>query len=141
MANRTQLSERFLQAFNDRRYAPNDLRDYISDQVVITVPAAGQEFHGLAGAAQFNDGWAQAFSDAKVGDIKTVDRGAYVETQFRGRGTFNGIFQTPQGAVKGDGSRRVDVPFSQRVWVAGDKIARVELAFDPAELFGQMGLG
>ncbi len=140
MANRIELSERFVHAFNERRYGPADLQDYVSENVIVLSPATGQEFHGYEGVAQFNEGWITTFSNAKVHNIQSADRGDYVETKFWGRGTFDGVFVTPQGAVQGDGSRNVDVPFANRVWVQGDKISRVELHFDPNELFRQMGL-
>jgi hypothetical protein len=141
MASKTELAERFLQAFNNRRYNADDFRDYVAEKVVITMPATGQELHGYEGAYQYNDAWVQGFSDGHAQVVSTSDQGQYVETQFNGTGTFNGNFATPQGTVTGDGTHRVSLPFTQRAWIDGDKITRVELHFDPNELMRQMGLG
>jgi hypothetical protein len=140
MADRIELAERFVNAFNERRYAPRDLQDYVAENVVVQVPATGQEFHGLEGVEQFNQGWADTFTRAKVHIVQTIDKGDYVETQFRGKGAFDGVFVTPQGAVKGDGSHQVDVLFTNRAWIQGNKITRTELHFDGNELLRQMGL-
>lgn len=141
MASNVDLAERFLQDFNHRRYSADALKDYIAEDVVVTVPATGQEYRGLDGVIQFYNSWVQTFSDARVEDVTSADRGEYVETSFRGTGTFDGSLVTPQGTFNGDGSRKVDLAFTNRYWVRNGKITRVEGHFDPNDMLRQMGLG
>ena len=141
MASRIELAERFLQAFNRRKYREADLRDFVAPDAVIAMPPVGLELHGYEGVFQYNDAWVKGFSDGRVqDDVRSTDKGDYVETTFTGKGTFDGEFATPQGNVFGDGSHKVEVPFVQRCWVEGDKVTRVELHFDAQSLMKQMGL-
>jgi hypothetical protein len=140
MASNVELAERYLEDFNQRRYSVDNLRAYVAEDVVLTLPETGQEFHGHQGAIQFNESWVQPFSDAHVGEMTSVDRGEYVEVQFRGTGTFDGSIVTPQGTFKGDASRHVDLAFLNRFWIEDGKITRVEGHFDPKDMFQQMGL-
>ena len=141
MATRIELAERFLNAFNRRKYREEDLRDFVSPDVVIRMPPVGLELHGYEGAFQYNDAWVQGFSDGHVQeDVHSTDRGDHVETTFTGKGTFNGQFATPQGIAVGDGSHKVEVLFVQHCWVEGGKVTLVELQFDAPSLLKQMGL-
>jgi hypothetical protein len=140
MASNVELAQLYLQDFNHLRYSADDLKEYVAEDVVVTVPATGQEFHGHQGAIQFNETWVQPFSDAQCKDMHSVDRGEYVEVQFRGTGTFDGSLVTPQGTFTGDGSRQVDLAFRNQFWIQDEKITRIEGNFDPNEMFRQMGL-
>ena len=141
MTSSVELGERHLREFNQRRFTREDLAKFIAEDVVVTAPSTGQEFHGLDGTMQFNQSWVTTFSDAKCEAIQGVDEGDYAAIHFRGTGTFDGDFPTPQGIVTGDGSHRVDLPFTNHYWVKEGKITRIEGHFDAGELLRQMGLG
>jgi hypothetical protein len=141
MASNVELAERYLNDFNRRGYSVDSLKDYVAEDVVVAVPSTGQEYHGLEGAIQFYDSWVQPFSDARVENVTSTDRGEYVESQFRGTGTFDGALVTPQGTFSGDGSKKVDLAFMNRFWIRNGKIARIEGNFDPNDMMRQMGLG
>jgi hypothetical protein len=140
MASSVELGQRHLQEFNQRRYSLDSFRDYVADDVVISIPSTGQELHGYEGLMQFNGSWVQSFSDALCEDIRGVDEGDHAALHFRGTGIFDGPFPTPQGTVTGDGSHRVDLPFTNNYWVKDNKITRIEGNFDAGELLRQMGL-
>ena len=141
MASNIELAERYLHDFNHRGYSVDALKEYVAEEVVVTVPATGQEYHGLEGAIQFYESWVQTFSDAQVQDMTSVDRGEYVEVQFRGTGTFDRVLVTPQGTFSGDGSRQVNLAFMNRFWIQDGKITRIEGNFDPNDMLRQLGLG
>jgi hypothetical protein len=140
MASSVELGKRHLEEFNDRSYSPDSFRDYVAEGVVISVPSTGQELHGYEGLMQFNGSWVQSFSNAQCEDIQGVDEGDHATLHFRGTGIFDGVFPTPQGTVTGDGSHRVDLPFTNHYWVENGKITRIEGNFDVNELVRQMGL-
>lgn len=140
MPSNSEVAERFLEDFNRRGYSVDRMREYVAEDAVFTLPTVGLEFHGPNGAIQLYESWVQPFSDARANDMTTVDRGEYVETQFRGTGTFDGAFMTPQGTFNGDGSRFVDLAFINRYWIQDGKITRVEGHFDAEDMLRQMGL-
>src|SRR5687768_17118644 len=140
MSSSVELGQRHLQEFNDRTYSPDSFRDYVAEDVFIFLPATGQELHGYEGLMQLNGSWVTTFSDARCEDIRAVDEGDHAALHFRGTGVFDGTFPTPQGTITGDGSHRVDLPFTNRYWVENGKITRIEGHFDANELVRQMGL-
>ena len=99
----------------------------------------GTTFNGVAGARDFQLGWATAFPDSQV-EIRsiTVD-GDRVIVEHNGRGTHGGPLETPSGPVAATG-RRVDIPFCEVFEVRGGKIARSRTYFDVATMMGQLGV-
>ena len=127
------------EGFNQNSYQAN-AKSYIDPNVVYLDVPTGQEARGLEGYIQYANGWRGAFSNANVHVVDQKVQGNTVVTTFRGRGTFDGQFPTPQGMIPGTG-RDIDVEFKETATVNGDKITNLRLEYDPQELMRQLGIG
>jgi predicted ester cyclase len=114
-------------------------KNYVAPTYVGVDTPTGQESRGLEGYVQSLRLWLAAFPDSQVEVVNQQVNGNKVMTTFRGRGTFTGQLQTPQGVVPGNG-RKSDVEFRQELEFKNDKIVRSRLDYDMPELMRQLGI-
>jgi ketosteroid isomerase-like protein len=90
------------------------------------------------GTVEFVDwlkGWATAFSDAEVADVRYIDGGDHSVAIFQGRGTNDGAM----GLLAATG-RRMDLPYCEIFrYDAGGKMVAAEIFYDSTTMMVQLG--
>jgi steroid delta-isomerase-like uncharacterized protein len=80
-------------------------------------------------------GWVEAFSDAKVDEVRYIDGGDHTVAIFQGRGTNDG----PLGPLPASG-RRMDMPYCEVLrYDSEGRITAGEIFYDTATMMVQLG--
>jgi steroid delta-isomerase-like uncharacterized protein len=123
--------------FNERKF--NEAVKNVSDNVVIYNVAQDVQIKGKEGFLGFMNFWSSAFPDAKV-EIKSMNvSGDKVITEFTGKGTHNGIFETPAGRIDPTG-RKINIPFCEIFFIKSGLIQSSHLYFDVNTIIQQLGV-
>jgi steroid delta-isomerase-like uncharacterized protein len=124
-------------SFNERRF--NHALKNVSDDVIIHNIAQNIQIYGKEGFLGFMNFWITAFPDAKV-EIKSINpSGEKVITEFTGRGTHDGMLETPMGKV-GPTGKKINISFCEIFHFNNRKIVESHLYFDLATMMQQLEL-
>ena len=123
--------------FNKR--AHEETRKLLADDVQITDVATGRIFRGPQGVREYQEGWIQAFPDARaeITHVCASDDTAVVE--FRGRGTHNGPLKLTTGELAATG-KKVDTPFCEVFRFKDGKVVEQRSYYDTATMARQLGV-
>jgi steroid delta-isomerase-like uncharacterized protein len=121
------------EAFNRRDF--DAIANIMTEDVVYHDRARGVVFRGREEFKQFLQGWATAFSDARVSEPTYIDAGDMVVTEFRGRGTNDG----PMGPLPPTG-KQLDCPFCEMFrFNAKGQIVSGGIYYDQLTIMMQLG--
>jgi predicted ester cyclase len=135
-----QLAQDTVDMFNDRSYRQK-AKDVMDSNVVVSDSPSGQEMYGPDGYVQYSDGFVNAIPDLKGTAIEHNVSGNKVTTRVRGKGTFTGTLQTPQGAVPGNGNP-VDIEYQlEQEFNDAGKMVRLAVNYDMQDFMHQLGVG
>src|SRR5574341_1793311 len=98
-----QLAQNTVDMFNDRSFRQK-AQDVANANIVVSDKPSGQEFRGVDGFLQYSEGFVTAMPDLTGTALEHTVEGNKVTTRVRGKGTFTGTLQTPQGSVPGNGN-------------------------------------
>ncbi len=104
------------------------------------VVAPGAQLRGREQVLDWLGGYWEAFPDARIEIVRSIESGPIVAAEGRLIGTHTGILRTPEGEVPPTG-RHVEVRWMAMYEVPGDELVSEHLYFDPTEFLTQLGLG
>ena len=131
------LAREIQQVFNDRDFDRVD--DLVTPDVEWENVATGETFSGPEGVKQFQQGWAEAFSEGNT-EIREIHVGDdFAVTEFAGRGIHDGTLRGPAGEIEAT-NRSVDVQFCDVYHIRDGRIAQARTFFDAATMMGQLGV-
>ncbi|HVO74484.1 MAG TPA: ester cyclase [Ignavibacteriaceae bacterium] len=123
--------------FNARKF--EEASENVSENVIIHNVPLNVQLHGKEGFLQFMNFWAAAFPDSKVEITSQTASGDRVITEFHGRGTHNGVLETPMGKF-GPTGKKIDIPFCEIFTIKNGKVENSHLYFDVATIMNQLEL-
>jgi steroid delta-isomerase-like uncharacterized protein len=121
-----------------------DAGDWERQKATMTPDSIYQEFatqrriQGVEQIIEANEGWRNAFPDAKGAVNKAVASGDTVTLEITWRGTNTGPMEGPSGAMPPSG-KAVEVPAVMVLTFEGDKIRETHHYFDMMSLLQQIG--
>ena len=135
-----QLAQDTVDMFNDRSFRQK-AKDTTDASVIVSDKATGQEMRGVDGFVQYSDGFVTAMPDLKGTALEHKVNGNKVTSRIRGKGTFTGTLQTPQGNVPGNGnSVEIEYQLDQEFNDAG-KLVHFAVNYDMQDFMRQLGMG
>jgi hypothetical protein len=128
-----QIARRYYAAFNERR--PAEAEQLVDAQAVFHYLPTKQRLIGRAGYRALAAAWLNAFADARL-EIQSIACPAAVtlDVQFLGLGTHTGDLVLGETLVVPPTDRAVELPFHDRLTIAGGLITASQLDFDIVEL-------
>jgi steroid delta-isomerase-like uncharacterized protein len=99
----------------------------------------GAQLHGREQILDFIRSYWEAFPDARLEIVRSIDAEPLIAAEGRFVGTHDGTLRTPDGEVPATG-RSVEVPWMAMYEVRGGEIFSEHLYFDPAAFMTQLGL-
>ena len=112
-----------------------DTPDAIYDEM-----ATGVTLRGPATIVEGLKVWKKAFPDLKGTITRYTGDDRLLAIELTWEGTFTGELMTPQGMVKGNGTRGM-VPAVQFITLEGNKIAAIDHYFDFNTILKEAGIG
>ena len=135
-----QLAQDTLDSFDDRSFRQK-AKDTADANVVVLDGPTGQELRGVDGFVQYSDGFVAAMPDLKGTALEHKVNGNKVTSRIRGKGTFTGTLQTPQGTFPGNGNPvEIEYQLEQEFNEAG-KLMRFAVDYDMQDFMRQLGVG
>jgi predicted ester cyclase len=113
-----------------------DAEPFSADAQVV---APGAQLRGRDQILDWLGGYWEAFPDARLEVVRSIESGPRAAAEGRFIGTHTGVLRTPEGEVPATG-RSVEVPWMAMYEVAGDELLSEHLYFDPSEFMTQLGL-
>lgn len=133
------LAQAGVDSFNDRSFREK-AKDQMASNVVIIDAPTGRELHGPEGYVQFSEGFVRAIPDLKGTAVDHKVNGNKVITRVRGRGSFTGTLETPQGSVPGNGNP-VDIEYQiEQDFNEEGKVVRFAADYDIQDFMHQLGM-
>ena len=111
----------------------------VSASCQVTDVAAGQSYTGPDGFRQWLEMFRTAFPDARADLTEVIHEGTRVAIEYVGRGTHDGPFTTPSGAIPPTG-RSAELRIAEVLEVHGGAVTSVRVYYDTATLLRQLGL-
>jgi hypothetical protein len=135
-----QLAQDTVDDFNDRSFRQN-AKDVADENIVVIDKPTGQELRGVESFVQYSEGFATAMPDLKGEAVEHRVNGNTVTTRVRGRGTFTGTLNTPQGTVPGNGNP-VDIEYElEQEFNEAGKLVRFVVDYNMQDFMRQLGIG
>jgi hypothetical protein len=127
------IARRYYTAFNERRL--EDAEALVDPQAVFHYLPTKQRLIGRAGYRALAAAWLHAFEDARleIQSLVAVDERT-LDVQFLGHGTHTGDLVLGDTVVIPPTNRLVQLPFHDRLTVAGGLVLASQLDFDVQEL-------
>ena len=127
------IARRYYTAFNQRRL--KDAEALVDPQAMFHYLPTKQRLIGRSGYRALAAAWLHAFEDARleIQSLAAVDEGT-LDVRFLGHGTHTGDLVLGDTVVIPPTNRVVELPFHDRLTVAGGLIVRSHLDFDVLEL-------
>jgi ketosteroid isomerase-like protein len=121
-------------AFNRRDY--EDAVKNLRDDIQYTDHPRNISTKGPVEFVDWLKGWAAAFSDAQVADVRYIDGGDHTVALFQGRGTNDGAM----GPMPATG-KRMDLPYCEVLrFDAEGRVVAGEIFYDTVTMMVQLGL-
>ncbi len=134
-----QLAQDTVDSFNDRSFRQK-AKDAADANVVVLDGPTSQELRGVDGFVQYSDGFVTAMPDLKGTALEHKVNGNKVTSRIRGKGTFTGTLQTPQGTLPGNGNPvEIEYQLEQEFNEAG-KLVRFAVDYDMQDFMRQLGV-
>jgi predicted ester cyclase len=133
MSDLKQVFERHVAAF---RAKDADAEPWSTDAEVI---APVGQFRGREQVLGFLRVYWEAFPDARLEVVRSIEEGSLAAVEGTMIGTHSGVLRTPEGEVPPTG-RRVEIRWMAMYEVHGDELASEHLYFDQIEFLTQLGL-
>jgi predicted ester cyclase len=135
-----ELAQNTVDMFNDRSFREK-AQDVANTNIVVSDRPTGQEFRGVDGFVQFSEGFVTAIPDLTGTALEHAVNGNKVTTRVRGKGTFTGTLQTPQGDVPGTGNP-VDIEYRlEQVFNEEGRLVHFAVDYDMQDFMHQLGIG
>jgi hypothetical protein len=135
-----QLAQSTVDDFNDRSFRQK-AREAADASIVVKDRPTGQEIRGVDGFIQYSEGFVTAMPDLQGTAVEHKVSGNKVTTIVRGKGTFTGTLQTPQGSFPGNGNPvQIEYELEQEFNEAG-KLVGFTVNYDMQDFMHQLGLG
>ena len=135
----TDLAQNTVDMFNDRSFRQK-AQEVANENIVVSDKPTGQEFRGVDGFLQYSEGFVTAIPDLTGTALEHTVEGNKVTSRVRGKGTFTGTLQTPQGNVPGNGNP-VDIEYQlQQVFNEEGKLVHFSVDYDMQDFMRQLGL-
>jgi predicted ester cyclase len=133
MTNPRQVIDRHVAAFGAK---DADAEPWSSDAELVT--PVGQ-FQGREQVLGFLKAYWDAFPDARLEIVRSIEDGPLTAAEGKMIGTHSGILRTPEGDVPPTG-RAVEIRWMGMYEVRGEELAAEHLYFDQAEFMTQLGV-
>ena len=135
-----QLAQNTVDMFNDRSFRQK-AKDVADANITVSDKPMGQQMHGVDSFVQYSEGFVTAMPDLTGTAIEHKVNGNKVTTRVKGKGTFTGTLQTPQGNVPGNGNAvNLEYQLEQEFNDAG-KLVNFAVNYDMQDFMRQLGLG
>lgn len=133
------LIQKYVASFNDRTLL-DDADAVFAPDVVLINKSTEMEAEGLDAFLQHTAiGWFQAVPDARVQLLDYELRDGAVACTLLSAGTFDGVLETPEGSIPGNG-KPFELEFGVEATVTDDRIVRWISDYDLTEWKTQVGL-
>jgi steroid delta-isomerase-like uncharacterized protein len=123
--------------WNNRDY--DGMVKYAADNIECLNVATNTAARGKEGYKLFAQGWASAFSDARVEIKRVVGSASGATIEFLGRGTHTGALAGPTGTIHATG-RKVVLPVCDVLEIEDGMVRRFRSYYDGATLMRQLGV-
>jgi predicted ester cyclase len=133
MSDPMEAVARHLVAFNSK---DADAEPFRADA---NLEAPGVQVRGREQILDFLRGYWEAFPDARLEIVRSIEAGPLAAAEGMLIGTHTGTLRTPEGEVPPTG-RGVEICWMAMYEIRGDEIDSEHLYFDPSEFRTQLGL-
>jgi steroid delta-isomerase-like uncharacterized protein len=111
----------------------------VTDDFELVDVALGMSWHGRQGWGEWLQNWATSLPDARIHLDSMVAEGDVIVTEHTGRGTHNGVLNTPMGAIPPTG-KSIELKFAEFFTMRDDKIKTMRAYWDTGTLMRQLGM-